>query len=126
MRATEHRGHGTILLAEDEELLRELGETILRHAGYTVISAHGRQELNRLVESYSGEIDLVLTDVVMPEISGQEVVRLARTRWPHIRVIYMSGYSDDELAGLEAGSAFLAKPFTPAELMEKVRALIGA
>jgi DNA-binding response OmpR family regulator len=126
MRATDQRGHGTILLVEDEALLRELGETILRHAGYTVLSAHTRQEVNSLLQSYSNEIDLVLADVVMPEISGQEVVRLVRTRWPRVGVIYMSGYSDDEISGLEVGSAFLQKPFTPAELTDKVREMIGS
>ena len=125
MRTTDQRGHVTILLVEDEALLRELGETILRHAGYTVLSAQNRQEVNSLLQSYRNEVDLVLTDVVMPEFSGQEVVRLVRSRWPQVAVIYMSGYSDDEISDLEAGSAFLQKPFTPAELTEKVREMIG-
>ncbi len=119
------RGHCTILLAEDEVLLRELGETILRQAGYTVVTVYRREELNSLLKSYAGAIDVLLTDVVMPEISGQELVTLVRTRWPNIQVIYMSGYSSDDIADIDPNANFLQKPFTPAELMEKIRKAIG-
>jgi DNA-binding response OmpR family regulator len=118
-------GHGTILLAEDEALLRELGETILQQAGYTVVTVYRREQLDSLLKTYEGTIDVLLTDVVMPEISGQELVTLVRTRWPHIRVIYMSGYSSDDIADIGPNANFLQKPFTPAELMEKIRKVIG-
>ena len=118
--------HGTILLAEDESLLRELGEAILRHAGYTVISIHRRDELESLMQSYDSDIDVLLTDVSMPDISGPELAKLAKTRWPKLRVIFMSGYSTDELKGLDGHSGFLQKPFTPTELMETVRKAIGS
>jgi len=116
---------GTILLAEDEALLRELGETILRQAGYNVLTAPDAKELMSLLNGYSENIDLLLTDIVMPGLSGQELAHLARARWPRIRVLYMSGYSDEELESLLRDSAFLQKPFTPSELMAKVKELIG-
>ncbi len=118
-------GNGTILLAEDEALLRELGQTILTQAGYTVLTVYRRDELNSLLQSHAGTVDILLTDVVMPEISGQELVTLVRARWPNIRVIYMSGYSSDDLTDIDPNAAFLQKPFTPAELMAKIRKVIG-
>ena len=78
-----------------------------------------------LLRDYPQPVDLLLTDVVMPGLSGQELARLARERWPDIRVIYMSGYSDDELENLLGDAAFLQKPFTPSELMAKVKEMIG-
>lgn len=126
MAKTSQRATGTILLAEDEPLLRELGETILKQAGYRVLTADGPEQLLSLVSDYSEIIDLLLTDVVMPGLSGQELARLARDRWPEIRVLYTSGYSGDELDGLLKDGAFLQKPFTPTELMAKVQKLIGA
>jgi DNA-binding response OmpR family regulator len=125
MSATPQRTAGTILLAEDEALLRELGETILRQAGYNVLTAPDAKELMSLLNGYSENIDLLLTDIVMPGLSGQELAHLARARWPRIRVLYMSGYSDEELESLLRDSAFLQKPFTPSELMAKVKELIG-
>jgi DNA-binding response OmpR family regulator len=125
MSASPQRTAGTILLAEDEALLRELGETILRQAGYNVLTAPDAKELMSLLNGYSENIDLLLTDIVMPGLSGQELAHLARARWPRIRVLYMSGYSDEELESLLRDSAFLQKPFTPSELMAKVRELIG-
>jgi two-component system cell cycle sensor histidine kinase/response regulator CckA len=116
---------GTILLAEDEALLRELGETILRQAGYNVVTAPDPQELLSLVKNYAEQIDLLLTDVVMPGLSGEELAHRARARWPRIRVLYMSGYSNEELESLLRDASFLQKPFTPAELMAKVKELIG-
>jgi two-component system, cell cycle sensor histidine kinase and response regulator CckA len=113
--------HGTILLAEDESLLRELGETILRHAGYTVVSVSQRDELESLMRSQDHDIDVLLTDVSMPDISGPDLAKLAKARWPKLRVIFMSGYSSEDLRGLDGHDGFLQKPFTPNELMETVR-----
>jgi two-component system, cell cycle sensor histidine kinase and response regulator CckA len=125
MTGVRQRGPTTILLAEDEVLLRELGETILRQAGYTVVTVGRRKELDSLLKSYAEPIDVLLTDVVMPEISGQQLASLVRARWPHVRVIYMSGYSSDDLRGIDPHAAFLQKPFTPTELMEKIRRVLG-
>jgi two-component system, cell cycle sensor histidine kinase and response regulator CckA len=113
-----------ILLAEDEELLRELETTILKQAGYEVVTASAPQELRSLVSEYKGQIDLLLTDVVMPGVSGQELVQLARVRWPIVRVLYMSGYSNDDIRIAEPDAEFLQKPFTPSELMAKIQATL--
>ena len=126
MTGTNQRGPATILLAEDEPLLRELGETILRNAGYQVMSVHRRTELDSLLASNPRPIDVLLTDVVMPEISGQELASRVQSRWPQVRVIYTSGYPTDELKDVCPGASFLQKPFTPAELMQKIREVMGA
>jgi len=118
-------GTGTILLAEDEPLLRELGETILTQAGYNVLSAPTPQALRTLIADYSGEIDLLLTDVVMPGMSGPELVQIVRERWPNVRVLFMSGYADDEIEDLDRNAAFLQKPFTPSELISKISQVLG-
>jgi len=126
MAQTHKRGTGTILLAEDEPLLRELGETILTQAGYKVLTAPNPDALKLLLTEYSGTIDLLLTDVVMPGISGPELVRLVRQSRPHIRVMYMSGYADDEIEDLDRDAGFLQKPFTPSELTAKVAEVLGS
>jgi len=116
----------TILLAEDERLLRELGETILRQAGYKVVTAPGAEELRALVSEYSDPVDLLLTDVIMPGLGGQELVALVKRRWPDIRILYMSGYSSEEIDNLDRDAGFLQKPFTPGELMKKISDLFDA
>jgi DNA-binding response OmpR family regulator len=116
----------TILLAEDERLLRELGETILRQAGYKVVTAPGAEELRALVSEYSDPVDLLLTDVIMPGLGGQELVALVKRRWPDIRILYMSGYSSEEIDNLDRDAGFLQKPFTPGELMKKISDLFNA
>lgn len=116
---------GTILLAEDEAPLRELGVTILSQAGYRVVSADDSDALKTLVAQHPGKIDLLVTDVVMPGMSGPELVRIAKQRWPGIRVLYMSGYADDELQELDRDAGFLQKPFTPQELTAKIAELLG-
>jgi len=124
MSGTPQRNTGTILLAEDEALLRELGHTILTQAGYKVLTAPGADELRKLVAESPADIDLLLTDVLMPGLGGQELVALVKQRWPRIRVLYMSGYSNEDLKDLDREAAFLQKPFTPSELMAKVKELI--
>jgi DNA-binding NtrC family response regulator len=92
--------------------------------GYTVLAAGGATEAHALCAAHPGPIDLLLTDVVMPETGGRALAAaLARER-PGLRVLYMSGYSDDAVVlhgVLEAGTAFLQKPFTPEGLARKVR-----
>lgn len=122
---TRKQGTGTILLAEDEPLLRELGETILTQAGYKVLSAPTPQALRTLIADYSGAIELLLTDVVMPGMSGPELVRVVRDRWPKVKVLFMSGYADDEIEDLDPDAAFLQKPFTPSELTAKIAEVLG-
>jgi two-component system cell cycle sensor histidine kinase/response regulator CckA len=119
------RGTGTILLAEDGPLLRELGETILTQAGYKVLTAPNSEALRHLIAEHSGKVDLLLADVVMPDISGPELVRLGKERWPEARVLFMSGYADDELRDLDRDAGFIQKPFTPAELMDKIAEVLS-
>jgi two-component system, cell cycle sensor histidine kinase and response regulator CckA len=126
MPETHKHGSGTILLAEDEPLLRELGETILKQAGYKVLTAADSDAIKALVAEYSGTIDLLLTDVIMPGISGPELVHLVRETRPNIRVLYMSGYANDEIDDLDRDAGFLQKPFTPSELTAKVAEALGS
>ena len=120
-----HHGHSeTVLLVEDEESVRLLSARVLRRAGYNVlVASHGAEAL-ALASEHQGEIDLLLTDVVMPGMSGRELAqRLMPTR-PEMRLLFTSGYTEDEIvrhgvSGL--GTAFLEKPFTPDGLASKVR-----
>jgi two-component system cell cycle sensor histidine kinase/response regulator CckA len=121
-------GAGTILLAEDEDELRELAKEILETSGYEVLAtANGAEALERAA-AHVGPIDLLLTDVVMPGLSGGELARRLRAVRPDTRVLYMSGYPDDAIVRhgvLDAAEAFLQKPFSVVDLAERVRRAIG-
>ncbi|HEX2780134.1 MAG TPA: ATP-binding protein [Gemmatimonadaceae bacterium] len=122
------RGSETILLVEDEETLRILTERALRDQGYVVLSAeNGAAALDR-ARTMPGAIDLLVTDVVMPAMSGPMLVTRLASLQPTIRVLYVSGYADDTIASyrLDPTSAFLAKPFTPVSLAWKVREVLDA
>jgi len=122
------RGTETILLVEDEEVVRGLTRKILMQAGYNVLDAKGGDEAIRLCHAHAGPIDLLLTDVVMPEVSGKEVAdRLLELR-PSIRVLYMSGYTDEAIVQhgvLDANVKFIQKPFTWVGLTRKVREVLN-
>jgi PAS domain S-box-containing protein len=122
-------GPETILLVEDECIVRQLARRILADEGYTVLDAADADDALRLSERHSGPIDLVLTDLVMPNMSGTELAdRLGLLR-EESKVIYMSGYTDDAIMrhGLvDPGLAFLQKPFTPDRLRRKVREILDA
>jgi PAS domain S-box-containing protein len=123
-RATE-----TILLVEDDASLRKLALTILKGIGYTVLDAGTGADALEITRKHTGPIDLVLTDVVMPEMSGSALVSALRAARPGVPVLYMSGYTDDAIFRhnvLEPGVAFLQKPFTPASLTRKVREVLDA
>jgi two-component system, cell cycle sensor histidine kinase and response regulator CckA len=122
-------GRETILIAEDEESVRSLTSRILRDRGYHVLDAKDGLDALRMAQDYAGKIDLIVTDVVMPGISGHTlVVRLRATR-PDIRALYVSGYTDDAIVHhgiLDADIAFLQKPFTVDGLVRKVREVLNS
>ncbi len=122
------RGSETILLVEDEAGLREMVEELLEGQGYKVLSAANSYEATELCSTYRGQVDLLLTDVVMPKTSGQELARRLRPMRRRMRVLYMSGYPPETIVKhgvLEPGTAFLEKPFTPDVLAKKVRAVLS-
>ena len=121
------RGDETILLVEDEAAVRNLAQQILQGCGYEVLTAANGPEALLAAQTHSGAIDLLVTDVVMPQMGGREVAdRLTRMR-PGLRVLYMSGYTDDSVMrhGIhEHEVTFLSKPFSAVALAEKVRAVL--
>ncbi len=121
-------GFESILLVEDEAALRSATGRILRGAGYRVLDVPGGAEALDLFERNDAAIDLLLTDVIMPEMSGPELARRLRALRPGLRVLCMSGYAGEAVLqhGLDSGVAFLAKPIVPAALLAKVREVLGA
>jgi two-component system cell cycle sensor histidine kinase/response regulator CckA len=113
-------GSETIMLVEDEEMLRTLAERQLTRLGYTVVCAASGEEALELIAGFEGEIDLVVTDVVMPGLTGQELVRRLRRERPALRVLYMSG-SGTVRDESEAADELLAKPFSLETLGRAVR-----
>jgi CheY-like chemotaxis protein len=121
---TTRKGHETILLVEDEPAVRELTQMVLSERGYKVIEAQTPKDAERLAGNNGVEIHLLLTDVVMPGMSGRELAKRLTERYPNLRVLYMSGYTYNVIARdgtLEEGISFLQKPFTPQVLAERVR-----
>lgn len=114
---------GTILLVEDGASLREMVREMLEAAGYTVLAAKSAPEAVRMVQQHDGPIDLLLTDVVMPGMSGPELVETLRALRPGLNVLLMSGAVDHGPAVADA--AFIQKPFTESMLLEKVAAARG-
>jgi signal transduction histidine kinase len=122
-------GTETVLLVEDEEVVREMATEILRDSGYQVLEAkHGHEALT-LGRQHAGIIHLMLTDVVMPQMSGRQLAEQLTPLRREMKVLYMSGYTDDAIVHhgvLEEGTAFIGKPFTPSALARKVRELLDA
>ena len=117
-------GSGTILLVEDEEQLRRLAKRVLELRRYTVLEARNGADALRVVREHAGAIDLLLTDVVMPGMSGPDLAAIFQRERPGVPVLYMSGYTDDAVvrSGLvSAGTQFLQKPFTPKLLAQRVQ-----
>jgi signal transduction histidine kinase len=126
-RAIAPRGSETLLFAEDDEPLRALGARVLTALGYNVLVARTGAEALKIVAEYKGTIDLVATDVVMPEMNGSQLVEKVLEARPDIRVLFMSGYTDDEVMRrgvIDGQTAFLQKPFTPDLLAHKVREVL--
>jgi signal transduction histidine kinase/ActR/RegA family two-component response regulator len=120
-------GRESILVVEDEQAVRTLISSLLRQQGYDVFEASDGDEALRAVEQAPGAIHLLIADLVMPRLGGCELAHRLRIQQPHVKVLYMSGYSDDTLLrqeGLPLGADFLQKPFTPEALAGKVRKVL--
>jgi two-component system cell cycle sensor histidine kinase/response regulator CckA len=118
----------TILVVEDAEPIRKMVCAMLSQAGYRCLEAGDGQEAYRLVHGAPFAMDLVLTDVLMPKMGGSELARRLSQLRPDLRILFMSGYSDDPVVrSIErSGSLFLPKPFTAGALLEKVRSILDA
>ncbi|MEO2091664.1 MAG: PAS domain S-box protein, partial [Gemmataceae bacterium] len=122
-------GTETVLLVEDEESVRDLVRIILRSNGYTVLEARDGQDGLDVARRLAGRIDLLVTDLVMPRLSGRRLAEQLTTARPGLRVLFLSGYAEDEAGPPIARGpdvAFLQKPFTPASLARKVREVLDA
>ena len=114
----------TVLLVEDENGVRQLSKRILCNAGYRVLEAANGDEAERVFADHADSIDLVVTDVIMPGCGGRELVTRLRVQAPTLRVLYMSGYTEQvavHKTGIDRGLPFLEKPFTGADLVRQVR-----
>jgi PAS domain S-box-containing protein len=123
------RGSETILVVEDDEMIRNLVQKVLRANGYTVLVAANGGDAERVSGQHEGPIHLLMTDVVLPGLNGREVARRVVAARAGIRVLYLSGYTDDAIVHhgvLESGVEFLQKPFTPAVLGRKVREVLDS
>jgi CheY-like chemotaxis protein len=123
------RGSETLLLVEDEDSVRAWTKHVLESCGYRVLEAsHGMQAL-AIAAAQTRPIDLLVTDVVMPRMSGRQVAEALVEKHPHIKVLFVSGYTDDAVMRrgiMDAAAAFLQKPFSAAALAHKVRTLLDA
>jgi two-component system cell cycle sensor histidine kinase/response regulator CckA len=121
-------GSETVLLVEDEQSVRQLVRETLESKGYKVLEADDGEAALQIVSSYSGKIDMLITDVVMPGMSGRELSARLCELYPQTKVLYLSGYTEDAIVHegvLDSGTAFLQKPFTLQTLSRKVREVLG-
>ncbi len=128
-RSESARGSETILLVEDEEAVRTLAREALEEAGFQVLEARHGVEALTVSQQHHGRIHLLLTDVVMPEMSGRVLAGRLASQRPTLKVLYMSGYTDNAIIHqgvLDPGTSFLPKPFSPDTLVRKVRAVLDS
>jgi nitrogen-specific signal transduction histidine kinase/CheY-like chemotaxis protein len=122
-------GHGTILLVEDEDSVREVGKRFLEAAGYDVLEADSAESARKIFAEHQSDVVLLVTDVVMPGDSGRALYDGLRQERPSLKVLYVSGYADEAIVHhgvLEPGTPFLQKPFTEEKLTQKVRDVLQA
>jgi DNA-binding response OmpR family regulator len=123
------RGCETVLIAEDDDTIRRLTRVALEAHGYAVLDGGFGADAARTAEGHGGTIHLLVTDVIMPGMNGRELADAVRAARPGVKVLFVSGYTDDVVVphGVEvATDAFLQKPFTPLALACKVRAVLDA
>jgi len=120
------KASATILLVEDEPSVRQVARNALVRCGYTVLAADGAEAARELCREHAGEIKLLLTDVIMPKTNGRQLSEEMRRRYPEIKVLFMSGYTDEIITnlGVDPAAAFIEKPFTPKHLASKVREIL--
>jgi two-component system cell cycle sensor histidine kinase/response regulator CckA len=121
-------GAATVLVVDDDQALRYLVKRTLSSVGYTVLMAENGPTALRLLEDLGGEVDLLLTDIVMPEMSGHQLAERGRLLNPNLRVLYMSGYTEDEVSRRslhDHQEAFVPKPFTVTSLTRGVSRALG-
>ena len=121
------KGSETILVAEDEEMVRNLVCRVLTQSGYTVLDAGYGENVFEICKAHSGPIHLLVTDVVMPQMSGRALAEGLQPSYPEMKVLYMSGYTDDILdqhAVRDKEIIFISKPFMPDDLLIKVREVL--
>ncbi len=123
------RGSATVLLVEDQDDVRDVAAEILEVAGYTVLPAGTPGEALIIAQKHAGPIDLLVTDVIMPQMNGRELAERLSTIRPDMKVLYISGYADDAIIRhgvLGFGIPMVSKPFSPDALARKVREVLGA
>ena len=127
VQALNKRGSETVLLVEDEDMVRKLAGELLIESGYTVLEANGSEAAINLCKAHEGPIDLLITDVVMPKFSGKEVAEQLRAIHPETRVLFMSGYTDEAIVHhgiVDSDIAFIQKPFSERALTQKIREVL--
>ncbi|MBI5343577.1 MAG: PAS domain S-box protein [Deltaproteobacteria bacterium] len=120
-------GRESVLVVEDEEVVRSLVRDILKESGYTVLTASDGDEALKIGREHKGPIHLIVTDVVMPKMGGRQAAESLAPHLPGVKVLYMSGYTDDAIVHhgvLDPGIPFLQKPFTPESLLRKIREVL--
>src|SRR5262245_5901660 len=126
-RPPETSGTETLLIVENESAIRNLLQVALKRNGYTVLAAESGREALEVVRNHAGAIHLLITDVVMPDMDGPELVRQLSTIRPDTRTLFVSGYMDDTLGerGILATNAnFIQKPFSPRTIAQRVREIL--
>jgi CheY-like chemotaxis protein len=123
------KGSETILVVEDDSAVREVAFRSLKDQGYRVLAVPSGAKAYKILQSATEEIDLLLSDVIMPHMSGPELVERARHMWPHLRVLFMSGYARGAIAHqseLPGDVELIQKPFQPEDLAAEVRRVLDA
>jgi CheY-like chemotaxis protein len=121
-------GNETVLLVEDEDIVRETTTRSLLRSGYRVLVAANGDEALRQVDQHQGTIHLLLTDVVMPGMNGRQLAQRLAALYPEIRTLYTSGYTENAIAHggiIEEGLSFIGKPYTPQALGQKIREVLA-
>ena len=120
-------GNETVLFVEDDELVRKLNLKILEQLGYSVVHAENGKEALELAAKHERKIDLLITDVIMPEMNGEELARKISQINPEIKILFTSGYTEDVIAPhgvLDRGIHFIGKPYKPNQLASKIREVL--